>query len=171
MKVNEIINEFLRESVHRAELNYPRISRCLDILNEDEVWKKPNESTNSPGNLVLHLCGNITQYIISGLGGEKDERDREFEFSASGSHSKKELDKKIKTVTARAVLVMANLSEEELLKEKVVQGKSITGIAAIVHVTEHYSYHTGQIVLLTKLIKNADLGFYSGMDLNIRNQK
>jgi uncharacterized damage-inducible protein DinB len=170
MRENEIINEFLRESVHRSELNYPRISKCLELLNEDEVWKRPNTASNSVGNLVLHLCGNITQYIISGLGGEKDERVREEEFSANEIHSKKELDEKIKTVTARAVLVIANLSEEELLKEKVVQGKSITSIAAIVHVIEHYSYHTGQIVLLTKLMKNADLGFYSGMDLNAKNE-
>jgi uncharacterized damage-inducible protein DinB len=170
MKDEKVTNEFLRESVHRIELNYPRISKCLDLLNEDEVWKSPNTSSNSVGNLVLHLCGNITQYIISGLGGEKDERDREFEFSANGSHSKNELDEKIRTVTARAVLITANLTAEDLLKLRILQGNSISGLAAVIHVTEHYSYHTGQIVLLTKLMKDADMGFYSGLDLSLKNE-
>lgn len=163
------VNEFISESVHRMELNYPRISKCIGLLNEDEVWERPNNSSNSIGNLVLHLCGNITQYIISGLGGIKDERDRDFEFSANGGFTKIELDERIRTVTAKAVLIITNLNEEDLLKVRVIQGNSISGIAAVVHVTEHYSYHTGQIVLLTKLMKNTDTGFYSGMNLNKRN--
>lgn len=170
MKEKKITNEFLCESVHRIELNYLRISKCMELLSEEEIWKRPNASTNSVGNLVLHLCGNITQYVISGLGGEKDERDRELEFSAIDGYTKIELDEKIKTVTAKAVLVVANLSEEDLLQERILQGNSISGTAAIVHVTEHYSYHTGQIVLLTKLMKNKDMGFYSGMNLNIKNR-
>lgn len=165
----DVISEFIRQSAIRFELNLPRIEKCLDEISEEEVWKRPNSSSNSIGNLVLHLCGNMTQYIISGLGGEEDNRKRDEEFAAFGGNTKSELKDRIRVVINRSVAVMQNLREVELLKNRILQGHQMSGISAIIHVTEHLSYHTGQIVFYTKMLKDIDTGFYNGHDLNTRN--
>jgi len=165
----KLTREFVHQSVSRMNENTPRIRKCLDMLNDAEVWKKPNDSANSIGNLILHLCGNITQYILSSMGGQPDERIRDEEFSATGGFTKDELMQKLSATVEAAVSVLQETGEAELLQERKVQGFMLTGTGIIVHVVEHYSYHTGQIALLTKLMKNRDLGFYSGIDLNRKN--
>ncbi len=167
--MRNVTQEFIQQSTHRIELNTPRIAKCLAELSEDEVWHRPNESSNSIGNLILHLCGNITQYIISSIGGETDNRVRDEEFAATGGFTIAELLNKLETTVLKAVTVIKNCDEESLLKVRNVQGFTYSGIGIIIHVTEHYSYHTGQIALLTKMMKNKDLGFYAGMNLNIKN--
>lgn len=163
--------EFREQSIHFLSLNPSRIEKCFDKLTEEQVWLKPNPSSNSLGNLVLHLCGNITQYIHSSLGKEQDIRERDLEFSTEGGFTKKDLLEKITSVTNKAIDVVKNVSEEELLRKRMVQGFEYTGIGIIIHVTEHYSYHVGQIAYWTKYIANRDLGFYAGRDLNILNPK
>lgn len=162
--------EFIAQSMHRIELNTPRIEKCLAELDEEEVWHRLNESSNSIGNLILHLCGNIKQYIISSIGNEADNRVRDEEFSATGGYTKAELLAKLKSTVDNAIDVINDCEDEDLLKVRSVQGYTYSGIGNILHVTEHYSYHTGQIVLLTKVMKNKDLGFYAGINLNIKNQ-
>ena len=162
--------EFLAQSIYHISLNYPRIETCLYALSEEDIWKKPNSSSNSIGNLILHLCGNITQYILSSLGGEPDNRNRDSEFEATGGVNKTELLSKIKTVSERACAIIKDLTEEQLIHKYHVQGNTSSGIAIIVHVTEHYSYHTGQITLLTKLMKDIDTGYYKDLDLNKKNR-
>ena len=163
-------NEFKEQSIQRMLENGPRIRKCLGALSEDEVWKRPNESSNSVGNLILHLCGNMTQYIISSLGGEEDLRERDIEFSTRSGYSKEELVTKLESTVEDCVGVIKGLSEEQLLKRRSVQGFEYSGIGNIIHVVEHYSYHTGQIAFWTKLLKDKDLGFYAGLDLNKKNK-
>lgn len=165
-----IAKEFLHQSVHYIEMNTPRIIKCLNELPEEELWKRPNESSNSIGNLILHLCGNIRQWIISSLGGQPDVRVRESEFSARGGFTKAQLQEKLSSTVAEAVIVILQMDEEKLVQIRPVQGFSYSGIGIIVHVTEHYSYHTGQIAFRTKQLKDKDLGFYSGRDLNVKNR-
>jgi len=168
--MTEFKKEFLDQSVHFISLNPPRIKICLDQLTEEEVWKKTNTQTNSIGNLILHLCGNITQYIHSSLGKENDVRKRDLEFSIEGGFSKKELFEKINTVTLKAIKIIESQSVNTLLQKRLVQGFEYTGIGIIIHVTEHYSYHVGQIAQYTKLLKNNNLGFYADYDLNTLNE-
>ncbi|MBK5272281.1 MAG: DUF1572 family protein [Bacteroidia bacterium] len=165
----ELIKEFLDQSVDRIDYNTPRIIKCMNELEEEDIWKRPNNSSNSVGNLILHLCGNITQYIISSLGESPDIRERENEFSATGGYSKSELIDKLKLVVQKATDIIQNMSTENLLRKRAVQGFQYSGISIIIHVTEHYSYHTGQITFWTKLLKNKDLGFYADFDLNKKN--
>ena len=165
-----IHQEFIEQSIFRLEENIPRIKNCLDRLSEEEVWKKPNESSNSVANLILHLCGNITQYILSSLGNTEDIRARDIEFSTAGGFSKKELFEKINQVVLASVEVIRNCDEEQLLRVKQVQGFEFSGIGIIIHVAEHLSYHTGQIAFWTKFLKDQDLGFYADLDLNIKNK-
>lgn len=167
--MEKLQKEFLESSVNYFWQNCSRIEKCFSELSEEEIWEHPNGSTNSIANLTLHLCGNITQYIISTLGNNKDLRDRDGEFSADKNFTKAELLHKLKEVTKNAAAVAEGLSREQLSAQYSVQGFQKSGVAIVVHVTEHYSYHTGQIVLHTKILKDIDTGFYKGIDLNKKN--
>ena len=166
----EFINEFVSQAIHRIDENTPKIASCLQELEESEIWKRPNQHSNSVGNIILHLCGNIRQYAISSLGKSKDVREREKEFSADGGYSGSELMKKLTSTLEEAKNIIQNITEEELLRKRNVQGYTHSGIGIIVHVTEHYSYHTGQIIFWTKLLRDKDLGFYAAVDLNAKNE-
>ena len=167
----EFTKEFVAQSANRINQNTPKIISCMNELEEDEIWRRPNNVSNSIGNLILHLCGNITQYIISSLGETEDTRERDKEFSIDGGYSKSELIGKLNLTVKRAVSVIQNMDTNGLLRKRYVQGFESSGIGNIIQVTEHYSYHTGQIVFWTKLLKSKDLGFYAGIDLNMKNER
>lgn len=163
--------EFKDQILFRFRENTPRIQKCLGFLSETELWYSPNGFSNSAGNLILHLCGNITQYIISGIGGEADQRERYKEFTETATLNKKQLLEKLNRIAESACEIMRNIELDGLISQYSIQGNKISGIAAMIHVTEHYSYHTGQIAFITKLLKNTDTGFYEGADLNKRNRE
>ncbi|MPR32277.1 DinB family protein [Salmonirosea aquatica] len=164
-----LASEFIEQSLHYFHLNTPRIIKCLDELSEEEVWQRPNGASNSVGNLILHLCGNIRQYIISGLGNQPDTRTRSVEFSVTEGFSKAELLQKLNETLHVADTVIRAADDENLLRERRVQAYTLTGLGIIIHVVEHYSYHTGQIAFWTKQLRNQDLGFYAGVNLNATN--
>ena len=166
----KFIEEFIGQAIHRIDENTQKLATCMQELNENEIWKRPNLHSNSVGNIILHLCGNIHQYAISSLGNSKDVRERDKEFSADGGNSGPELFRKLTDTIEQAKNVIQSTTEEELLRERKVQGYTHSGIGIILHVTEHYSYHTGQIIFWTKLLKDKDLGFYAGIDLNVKNE-
>ncbi len=166
----ELTKEFIDQNCYRLDENTEKIGKCLDMLTEDEIWKHPNHSSNSIGNLILHLCGNIRQYAISSLSGTEDVRERDKEFSKQAYVAKKELFEKLAQTVDEAKHVIEQADVDNLLRKRHVQGYHFSGMGIIIHVTEHYSYHTGQIALLTKLWKNEDLGFYAGIDLNVKNE-
>jgi len=160
----------LKEQVSfRMEESVARIKKCFLEISEKEVWQKPNESSNSMGNLILHLCGNITQYIISSLGEKKDNRDRDQEFSSKGGFSKQQLIDKLSLIVNESIVIINDMSDSEMLRTRKVQVYELSGVGIIIHVVEHFSYHTGQIAFWTKQLRNKDLGFYSGIDLNTTN--
>jgi uncharacterized damage-inducible protein DinB len=163
-------DEIIAQAIFRLNENTSRVEKCLIELSEEEIWLKPNKSTNSVANLMLHLCGNITQYIISSLGSAEDTRNRDVEFTIEGGYNKDELLNQLTTTIEQSIKVLKNLGDEELLEVRSVQGYDLSGTGIIIHVVEHYSYHTGQIALWTKLIKDKNLGFYAGIDLNIKNK-
>lgn len=166
---NHTCRELIAQAIYRNRLNLERIIKCVDMLTEDELWQHPNASSNSIGNLILHLSGNITQYIISALGNSPDRRERSLEFSSDRTINATELKELITSTCNNAASVIEGLDTPDLSRMYEVQGHIMNGIAIIIHVTEHLSYHTGQIVFLTKLLKDVDMGFYKGMDLNKRN--
>ena len=166
----KFIEEFIGQAIHRIDENTQKLATCMQELNENEIWKRPNLHSNSVGNIILHLCGNIRQYAISSLGNSKDVRERDKEFSADGGNSGPELFRKLTDTIEQAKSVIQSTTEKELLRERKVQGYTHSVIGIILHVTEHYSYHTGQIIFWTKLLKDKDLGFYAGIDLNVKNE-
>lgn len=150
---------------HVFNESYQRIFDCLNLLSEEEVWHCPNEASNSVGVLIVHLIGNAQQWVVSTLGGLQDNRNRAAEFSLNGEFKKEELLMALSELKQRLELTLSEINEQQLIKEHNVQCYQETGFAILLHVIEHFSYHTGQIALLTKLIKNQDLGFYSNLDL------
>lgn len=166
----KFLQEFVSDIVDRLDENTNKLKTCLDELTEEDVWKRPNEHSNSVGNLLLHLSGNIRQWVISSLGDIEDKRERDKEFSTDGGYSKSEMAAKLFSTIDEAKKIIQNISEEEIFKKRKVQGYSYSGISIIIHITEHYSYHTGQIIFWTKLLKDKDLGFYANVDLNAKNE-
>jgi uncharacterized damage-inducible protein DinB len=144
----------------RLEERYlPRIIGCLEQLSDEEIWWRPNEASNSIGNLVLHVCGNIRQWIISGLGGAADRRERDKEFAEHGPILASALREKFQQTVNEAGAVMARLTPTALMRRYRVQGYDVTGYEAAAHVIEHVAYHAGQIIYVTKLKRAKDLGF------------
>ncbi len=165
MKVNPFLHEFVSQAVFRLEENVPRIHTCLHRLTEEQIWHKPNAHSNCIGNLVVHLKGNITQYIHSTLGAMPDTRNRASEFEGYAIKSKTELLQEITACITQAIQIIKDLQEEAFLKTYRVQCFQLSGIGIIIHVVEHLSYHVGQISFFTKQMIDADLGYYKGMNL------
>lgn len=138
----------------------PKIEECLALLTDDQVWWRPNDSSNSIGNLILHLCGNSRQWIISGLGNTPDSRLRDEEFAQRVVIPRSELLSHLRQTLVEVESVLNTLNPDTLLEKRKIQGNDVDVLEAIFHVTEHFSMHTGQIILLTKLIRSKDLGFY-----------
>ena len=147
----------------------PKIERCLEQLTDAQIWFRPNEASNSIGNLVLHLSGNARQWIVSGVGDSPDRRDRDSEFRQRKIIPKVELLELLRTTINEVEQVLADLDSNVILKRRTIQGKDVELLEAIFHVTEHFSMHTGQIILLTKMLAQTDMKFYdfsSGAPVN-----
>lgn len=166
----DLFHHFFIADIKRRlfEENQLRIHKCLDLIHEDQLWFRHNENVNSIGNLILHLCGNITQYVCSGLFREKDARNRPAEFSASQSHTISEIRNHLDDTMAMISTYIDKVTPEMLTEDIQVQGFSENGMAVLIHITEHFSYHVGQITYITKLLNNIDTGYYSGLDLNAK---
>lgn len=146
-----------------------RIELVLSRLDETDVWYRPNTAANSIGHLILHLCGNVTQWIGSGIGNLKDLRERDMEFTTTEQIDKDLLVRKLHALRGVTDEALARInSDEDLLLPRIVQGYDETILSILVHVTEHFSYHTGQIAVIAKYLKGKDLGFYEGQDLNAK---
>ncbi len=170
MNPENVHKEIIEGAIRHFNENTDKVLHCLNQLTEEEVWQRPNDASNSVGNQLLHLCGNITQYAVSSLDQREDSRDRDSEFSTTEGLAKNELKEKLLHTVQMAIATLEKLPEAELMRVRSVQGFDYTGIAVIMHVVEHYSYHTGQIAFWTKLLKNKSLGFYDGIDLNVKNK-
>ena len=128
----------------------PKIERCLDDLADVDIWWRPNEASNSVGDLVLHLCGNVTMWILGGVGRLPFERNRQQEFDQRRSIPAAELRSRLRDVVQRADDVMGAVDSDELLSRRQIQGYDVTVLEAIYHVVEHFGMHTGQIIMLSK---------------------
>lgn len=138
----------------------PKIERCLEKLTDEQIWWRANEESNSIGNLILHLCGNARQWIISAIGSRPDTRVRDAEFEQREVITRDELLALLRSTLAEVETVLDSVDANKLLERRRIQGHDVDVLEAIFHVTEHFSMHTGQIILLTKLLTATDLRFY-----------
>jgi uncharacterized damage-inducible protein DinB len=152
---------FLDCSVRRLELSLSRIEACLGKLTEEQVWARGSENENAVGNLVLHLAGNVRQWIVAGVGGAPDTRQRDGEFSARGGNSIPELQDRLRGIVTEAAAVIDAATPERLAERVTIQKYDVSVLEAIYHVVEHFSLHMGQIVFATKMMTGSDMGFYA----------
>ena len=151
---------FLNFSADKLEQLHGRIQDCLGRLTPEQIWTRNSENENAVGNLVLHLSGNVRQWIGSGIAGLPDHRQREAEFDARGGMAPQELAELLKARIADAVVTIRELPPARLTERIVNQGYNVTVLESIAHVVEHFSQHTGQVILLTKLMTGNDLAYY-----------
>lgn len=158
--MSNISQSFIDQSCKYLTSNYlPKIEECIGRLSEDEVWWRPNEESNSIGNLILHLTGNVRQWVNSGIGGKDDNRVRQLEFDERTHHTADELLANLRQTVEEASAVLAEMNQFRMANKLQIQGYDVTIMEAIYHVVEHFSMHTGQIIYITKLVKG-DIGFY-----------
>ncbi len=140
--------------------SFAQIERCLNLLTVEQIWLRPIDVSNAIGNLVIHLNGNLRQWILAGLGDAPDDRDRQSEFDRREPLPTTEILAQLRGTLDQTQQVISGLQEAELSREVTVQGYRVSGLAAVFHVVEHFSLHTGQIVYATKLLINEDLSLY-----------
>lgn len=159
----EIIDEF---QLRVFEESYARIYKCLSLIDESQLWESPGGNIPSAGCLILHLCGNARQWILSGLCDLPDNRNRDDEFIIHKNIRKSDFIFLMENLKVQ-LIEQLNLAPEFVFNKRVtVQGFELTGFSALTHVIEHFSYHTGQITLLAKLYSNKETDYYSGLNLN-----
>jgi uncharacterized damage-inducible protein DinB len=166
---------FLRHARFRLQSDYlVKITRALDRLDDVQIWWRPNEASNSIGNLLLHLSGNVRQWIVAGVSAAPDVRTRAAEFTAQQTLNKQALLAQLTETLAEVDAVLAGLiaqiemeqSDAPLQRVCVPQGFPQTVLDAVFHVVEHFSYHTGQIVYLAKQLSGEGTQFYDERVLN-----
>ena len=156
-----IETNFLNYAAERLDQLAGRIETCLGKLTPDQIWMRGAENQNAAGNLVLHLNGNVRQWILTGLGKAPDNRIRDEEFSARGGKGPEALRGLLRGTVDEALAIIRSLPHERLVERTNIQGYEVTLLEAIFHVVEHFSGHTSQIIFITKMLTGEDLGFYS----------
>jgi uncharacterized damage-inducible protein DinB len=131
------------------------------------LWHRPNAHVNSVANLILHLTGNVGQWIVGGVGGEAIERDRSGEFAARDGRPAVEIVPPLRTTVERAIAIIGGLDATRLGESRTIQGYAVTVETAVLHVVEHFAYHAGQIVHATKWLRDVDLSLYDAQGRRI----
>jgi uncharacterized damage-inducible protein DinB len=152
---------FISRSRYWLTKEYPiKLRHCVDALPRATVWSRPNQTSNSVGNLLVHLTGNVTEWILGGVGGQQFERHRASEFAQlEGADGHMLLDN-LEAVLSEADSVLGGLIAQDLERSIIIQGRDTTVLGAVYHVVEHFAMHTGQIVLLTKIYAPGKIRFY-----------
>jgi hypothetical protein len=153
--------EFLTFSAEKLAQLMDRIDSCVQKLTPEQIWMRAGANQNAVGNLLLHLNGNVRQWILHGIGGQADVRDRDSEFAAQGGSGANELLARLRGTVEDAAALFLVLPPERLLERTSTQGYDCTVLAAIYHVVEHFAGHTFQIIYATKFATGEDLGFYA----------
>ena len=156
-----IEQEFLRVSAEMLGTFLGRIETCVARLTPEQVWMRASENENAVGNLLLHLTGNVRQWILSGVGGAEDRRVRDAEFAARGGAEAAELVRGLREAVEEARQVILGMTAEVLMERITVQKMDVTKMEAVYHVVEHFAGHTFQIIFATKMFTSEDLGFYA----------
>ena len=168
----QLLRLFLESS--RTELlglTWSRMKECVTPLTEEQVWWRPNDASNSIGNLILHLNGNVGQWLVAGFSRIKDERDRPAEFNEREMIPAPVLLAKLGATMEQAAAVLDRLTVEELLAPYEIQGYHVTGLDNVYQVVEHFGLHYGQISYIAKSLTGRDLGFYRELSKTGRSEQ
>lgn len=158
----ELFLEFSREKLLRQF--WPRLRACVESLTDEQVWWRPNEASNSVGNLILHLNGNVRQWLLTSFDAVRDDRIRSAEFDERARIARSSLIEQLGATMQEAAAVLSRLIQADLLRRYHIQGYDVSGLDAVYHVVEHFGMHYGQILYITKLLNGNQLGYYSELD-------
>lgn len=162
MTMNASVTKLFLDFSRRKLLDqyWPRLRGCVDSLTESQVWWRPNPASNSIGNLILHLNGNVRQWMVVSFNRQEDARNRPAEFNETGSIPASALLDRLSETMQEATGVLSRLTEADLLARYEIQGYNVTGLEAVYQVVEHFGMHYGQILYIAKTLTGADLGLY-----------
>jgi uncharacterized damage-inducible protein DinB len=163
MAENAIHQLFLAYSSRRLQQFVSHIENCLIQLTDEQVWARGSENENSAGNMVQHLCGNLRQWIVAGVGQEADTRRRDEEFSERGGLTSRDLTERVVKLVTQATVVIEGVSAQRLSERLVIQGYDVSVLDAIYHGVEHFAMHTGQIIFVTKMLTGKTMGLNHDM--------
>lgn len=166
MNASELLSDFTAQAARKIDQDRRQIVRCASLVSEAEAWSRPNDRCNSIANQILHLTGNMRQWILGGLCHQQIERDRPAEFAAQGPAPLSPILQAFENAVNDVIAVISGLDASRLCNAYKIQGYEISGLIAVFHVAEHVSFHTGQIVHITKSIKNVDLSLYDAQGRN-----
>jgi uncharacterized damage-inducible protein DinB len=164
MSAANLLTEY---SVRKLRQQNERIGICLGQFSEEQIWRRGGENENAVGNLMLHLAGNVRQWILTGLGGQPDKRVRDYEFSAREGPAAPDLVSLLSSTVEEAATLLTTVTEDQLLGMYEIQNYPVSGVELVLHVVEHFSYHTGQIIFVTKAMTGADPGFYRHLQVQL----
>lgn len=139
---------------------WPRMKTCVESLTTEQIWWRPNEASNSIGNLLLHLNGNVRQWLVASFNRDEDKRNRPAEFAAKEGATATELLERLGATLNEAAKVLDRITAAELLAPYEIQGYHVRGLDAVYQVVQHFALHHGQVIYITKLLSGKDLGFY-----------
>ena len=146
---------------------WPRLKTAIQPLSRDQIWWRPNDASNSIGNLLLHLNGNMRQWILSGIGGIEFVRNRDVEFDERQHLDTALLLARLGQTIQEAVEVLNRVTGHELLRVRIIQGYEVSGLDAISEVVQHFAMHYGQVLYIVKMLQANDLGFYAHLNKRI----
>ena len=156
--VSSLFIEFSRHKL--LDHDWPRLRACVESLTDEQVWWRPNAASNSIGNLILHLNGNVRQWLVVSFNRWEDDRNRPIEFATESGLTASELLARLGATMDEAAQVFARLAEADLVAPYEIQGYRVSGLEAVYQVVEHFGLHYGQIAYISKSLSGRDLGFY-----------
>ena len=156
--VSTLFLQFSRSKL--LEQYWPRMRACVEPLTPEQLNWRPNEASNSIANLILHLDGNVRQWLVASFNCEPDERNRPAEFAERSRLSAAPLLAQLGATMDEAAAVLARLTPADLTARYEIQGYHVSGLDAVYQVVEHFGLHYGQILYIAKSLTAADLGFY-----------
>ncbi len=155
-----IADLYMADCINRLNQQLGTIEKCLARLDDKQIWARGASHENAIGNLILHICGNARQWIVSGVGGVPDVRQRDAEFAAQGDWTKEELLAHLQQTVRDVIAVLETVTADRLKQIIVPQGYTTTVLGAISQVVTHLHLHTGQIIFATKILTGEDLGLF-----------
>ena len=151
---------FVRYSLDKMQQMASQIRECVELLSEEQIWQRSGDHANSIGNLLLHLAGNIRQWIGHGVGGLPDVRERHQEFAARGGRSTADILSLFENTVTQAEHMIQEMPLERLIERTKPQNHEVAILEAIYQVVGHLQLHAGQIIFATKQMAGKDLGLY-----------
>jgi uncharacterized damage-inducible protein DinB len=157
----DLAQTFIDRSRYYLQAEYrTKIRAAVEALSPDALWWRANDQSNSVGNLLMHLAGNIRQWIVAGVGRAPDRRNRAGEFAARDGATAAELLAVLDQALDDVDAVIAKLTPEDLASRRTIQGREVSVLEAVYHVVEHFALHSGQIILVSKMHAPGAVRFY-----------